>query len=218
MKTPRPEIRLVDDSAAVTPDSDHRVQLVRKAQRGDVGAFEQLARDHYQQLFAFAMGFADGPADASDITQEALIKAYRKIGSYRFASSFSTWLLQIARNSYLDGVRQKQQQRAKLQRYTDLAPPVHPATPERALADKQRRQAIVRALHRVDAKFREVVILFDLEGLNYKEIATVCAIPMGTVKSRLRRGRDALCKALLQDGTVVPGRGTRSEPASGSRS
>ena len=217
MKTPRPEIRLVD-APAVTADADHRVQLVRKAQRGDVSAFEQLARDHYQQLFAFAMGFADGPADASDITQDALVKAYRKIGSYRFASSFSTWLLQIARNSYLDRARQRQQHRTKLQRYANLAPASHPATPEQALADKQRRQSILRALHRVDPKFREVVVLFDLEGLNYKEIATVCSIPMGTVKSRLRRGRDALCKALIQDGAVVPGRNKRAEPASGRRS
>lgn len=218
MKTPRPEIRLVADSATVTADSDHRVQLVRRAQRGDVNAFEQLARDHYQQLFAFAMGFADGPADASDIAQDALVKAYRKIGSYRFASSFSTWLLQIARNGYRDRVRMTKQHQAKLQRYADFDPPSHPPTPEQALADKQRRQSIVRALHRVDPKFREVVVLFDLEGLNYKEIATVCAIPMGTVKSRLRRGRDALCKALIQDGAVVPGRGKRAEPASGRRS
>ncbi len=208
MEPRRPAIRLVEPAPAqpVADPTGHRVKLVREAQRGNVAAFEKLARDHYGQLYAFAMGFADGPAEASDIAQEALVKAYRKISSYRFASSFSTWLLQIARNSYRDRLRQKQLARTKLQRFADLASHAEPATPEQELQRKQQRQAIHRALQRIDPRFREVVMLFDLQGLDYKEIANVCDLPMGTVKSRLRRGRDALCKALIQEGVIGPGR------------
>lgn len=180
----------------------HRALLVKEAQRGNIAAFERLAKDHYQQLFAFAMGFADDEHEAADIAQDALVKAYRNIGSYRFAASFGSWLLQIARNSFRDRIRQKQQLRAKHQRFADLSPQSQPATPEQALMAKESRAAIQRAMQRMDPKFREVVILFDLQGLPYQEISEVCGIPMGTVKSRLRRGRDALCKLLREEGVV----------------
>ena len=210
----RPTIRLVEPptEAPAVDKSVHRVKLVRDAQRGDVAAFERLARDHYQQLYSFAMSFAGGPAEAADVAQEALVKAYRKIGSYRFASSFSTWLLQIARNTFRDRLRQKQLAQAKLERFADLESRVEPATPEQELARKQLRQVIDRALQRIDPRFREVVLLFDLEGLDYKEIAEVCDLPMGTVKSRLRRGRDALCKALIQEGVIRPGHRPAADP------
>ncbi len=208
MNPRKPAMRIVrgtenaEAAEADGPMPKHRALLVREAQRGNIAAFESLAKEHYQKLFAFAMGFADNEAEASDIAQDALVKAYRNIGSYRFAASFSSWLLQIARNSFRDRIRQKQQLRAKHQRFADLAPQSQPATPEQALMEKESHAAIHRAIGRMDPKFREVVILFDLQGLPYQEIAEVCGIPMGTVKSRLRRGRDALCKLLMEEGVV----------------
>jgi RNA polymerase sigma-70 factor (ECF subfamily) len=208
MSPRKPIMRIVSGADDEIPADDesgmprHRALLVREAQRGNVAAFEKLAKEHYQKLYSFAMGFADDAAEAADIAQEALVKAYRNIGSYRFAASFGSWLLQIARNSYRDRYRQKQQLRAKHQRFADLSARRLPTSPEQALMAKESREAIQRAMQRMDPKFREVVILFDLEGLHYQEIADVCGIPMGTVKSRLRRGRDALCKLLMQEGVI----------------
>jgi len=207
-------MRIVKASEGTEPETGmprHRALLIKEAQRGNVAAFETLAKEHYQQLYSFAMGFADDEAEAADIAQDALVKAYGNIGSYRFAASFGSWLLQIARNSYRDRYRAKVQLRAKHQRFADLSASSEPANPEQALMQKESRAAIHRAMQRMDPKFREVVLLFDLQGLHYQEIAEVCGIPIGTVKSRLRRGRDALCKLLMQEGVIVPGAKARAK-------
>lgn len=182
----------------------HWAALVRRAQQGDVAAFERLASDHYTAVFSFSMALVGDRAEASDIAQEALIKAYRKLASYRFAASFRSWLLQIARNTFRDRLRQRQQQSLKRQRMADRAVAEAPADPEQQLMDKQVGQQLYAALGRLKPEFREVVVLFDLQGFAYREIAEICDVPMGTVKSRLRRGRDGLRQLLVQDGVIGP--------------
>ncbi len=184
----------------------HPTDLVRRAQRGDVTAFERLASEHYQALYSFAMGLVGDGAEAADITQDALLKAYRKLDSYRFAAPFRSWLLQIVRNSFRDRMRQRQQHQTKQQRLAAHALAEMPADPEQQLMGKQVSLQVYGALLRLEPQFREVVVLFDLQGFAYREIAEICCIPMGTVKSRLRRGREGLRRLLVDDGVIdVPG-------------
>ena len=180
------------DRAKSGANEDHLASLVAAAQDGSVAAFEKLAGKHYRDLYGFAMTFVGNPAEAADVAQEALIKAFRKLPSYRYQAAFRTWLLQIARNAFYDRVRKERQHKRKLDRYRERTTEVPGSDPEQELMAKQTRILVYRALHAIPPAFREVVSLFDLHGLSYQEIAEVCSIPIGTVKSRLRRGRDAL--------------------------
>jgi len=180
----------------------HWAALVNQAQQGDVEAFERLAKEHYQTVYAFSVGLSGDPTEAADIAQESLIKAFRKLGSYRFAASFRSWLLQVTRNTFRDRMRSHLQQRYKLRRLAERTVPLSPANPEQALAAKQTSAQVESALSRLEPQFREVVVLFDLQGFAYREIAEICGVPMGTVKSRLRRGRDGLRRLLVADGVI----------------
>lgn len=208
MRTTPPHIKLVEtpDSAPVGRDRTsaeaHWTALVKRAQQGDVEAFERLAGDHYRAVYAFAVGLAGDPTEAADVAQEALLKAFRKLGSYRFAASFRSWLLQVTRNTFRDRLRSHQQQRVKVQRLAEQPVPAAPADPEQTLLAKQTRAQLQAALSRLEPQFREVVVLFDLQGFAYREIAEICGVPMGTVKSRLRRGRDGLRRLLVADGVI----------------
>ncbi len=195
-------------SAAQAPEA-HWTALVKRAQQGDVGAFERLASEHYQAVYAFSVGLSGDPVEASDIAQEALLKAFRKLTSYRFAASFKSWLLQVTRNTFRDRVRAQQQQRAKVRRLLEHSVPESPPSPEQVLASKETNARLHGALSRLDPVFREVVVLFDLQGFAYREIAEICGVPMGTVKSRLKRGRDGLRRLLVLDG-VIGGKGRSS--------
>jgi len=215
MSTDRRHVRLVKDDvakqSATTPGELPWTALVKRAQRGDIAAFEQLIGGHQDAAYAFAMALVGEQAEASDITQEALIKAYRRLSTYRFAASFRSWLLQIVRNAFRDRYRQRQQRKVKQQRLVAHSVNEAPASPEQQLMDKQLSRQLYDALGRLEPQFREVVVLFDLQGFAYREIAEICQAPMGTVKSRLRRGRDGLRRILVEDGVI----GSRGASASG---
>ena len=203
-----PYMKLVDRPEGASSGLDrasadaHWAALVKRAQHGDVEAFERLAGEHYQAVYAFSVGLSGDPAEAADVAQEALLKAYRKLGSYRFAASFRSWLLQVTRNTFRDRIRAQQQQRAKMQRLAERTVSQPSADPEQALVAKQTRAQLQVALSQLEPQFREVVVLFDLQGFAYREIAEICEVPMGTVKSRLRRGRDGLRRLLVADGVI----------------
>ena len=227
MRTKGTHIKLVEAEKALNAPKAHPslevadggadwAALVRRASAGDLAAFEQLAGRHYQAVFAFALGLARDPAEAADVAQEALVKAFRKLDTYRFVASFRSWLLQITRNTFRDRLRQKQQFRAKIQHLADHTAQAGSPDPEKLLMDKQISRHLHGALMRVEPQFREVVVLFDLQGFAYREIAEICGVPMGTVKSRLRRGRDRLRQLLVDDGAIghrasAPSKGGRRD-------
>lgn len=198
MKTSNPHLRVVAPEPEPAPAAEAGwAALVRRAQAGDVAAFEQLAAGHYRSLLSFARGLAGNPAEAADVAQEALLKAFKRMRSYRFEAPFRAWLFQIARRAFLDRSRQRAAWARQEREYAaDGAD--RPADPEAALRAQQEARGVRRALDRIDPDFREVVVLFDLEGLSYREIADICEVPLGTVKSRLCRGREALRQELLR--------------------
>lgn len=173
-------------------------ERVRTAQQGDVVAFESLVREHQGAVYAFAVAQLGDLHEARDAAQETLVKAFRRLDTYRFAAPFRTWLLQITRNGCRDRQRRQRTRRLGLQRLrAQGAPADPPVNPERELQAREATARVHEALAHIDPLYREVIVLFDLQGRSYPEIAEICGIPLGTVKSRLSRGREALRRVLL---------------------
>jgi RNA polymerase sigma-70 factor (ECF subfamily) len=189
---------------------------VHLAQSGDARAFERLIAAHVEKIRRFARAFARSDADADDLAQEALIKVYRSIRSYRLEAAFSTWLYAVVRNAYLDAQKSRAGRARASERplppgEREGQPDEAPLAPDELLARAQERQRLWEAIGRVSEEFRTALVLFDVEGLSYEEIAAIERIPLGTVKSRLKRGRDQLRRQL---GEASQKTGTPALPAS----
>ncbi|MCS6911763.1 MAG: sigma-70 family RNA polymerase sigma factor [Myxococcales bacterium] len=177
--------------------------LVARAQQGDVAAFEQLVLLYQNKIYTLARAFTSDPEEASDLAQEALIKVYRSIGGFRFQSSLSTWLFRIVKNAFLDHVKSRQSRQSQAEQRLEetfehelRAEPVEHSAEEQLLRAEERAE-LWEALRRVPEVYRTVLVLCDMQGWSYEEIAAVVEAPLGTVKSRLKRGRDALRQELL---------------------
>jgi len=192
-------------------NSEEVEELVRRAQQGDVSAFERLIGAHVAVVRRFARAFARGHEAAADLAQDALLKVYRSIGGYRFQSSFSTWLYAIVRNVYLDDARSRAGRDRAAERPleaggVDADPTADPDAPraDRRLEREELRRLVWAALEAVPADFRAALVLYDIEGLSYEEIAAIENAPLGTVKSRLSRGREHLRRALGGENPLTP--------------
>ena len=181
---------------------DPSEQLIERAKGGDVRAFEQLVEHHIPRVRRFARSMCVDVVEADDIAQEALLKAYTSIRSYRFQSAFSTWLFRIVRNAFIDSIRSAQaKRRARTDGIERASQARAPAIerPDETLAQKEVREQLWQALRELPLEFRTAVVLFDVEGMSHEEIAVVEAVAVGTVKSRLSRGRRQL-RAVLTKG------------------
>ena len=202
------------------PDGGQLEALIGRAQQGDVRAFEQLIAAQLPQIRRYALAFARSEADAADLAQEALVKAYTSVRAFRFQSSFSSWLYAIVHNVFLDHVRSRRGKERALEE------PLDPARHERGseapaadeqLAREEERRRLWAAIRQVPVDLRSALVLFDIEGHSYDEIAAIEGVPVGTVKSRLFRGREALRKVLGQGGEVG-GTSPASSPSQRERS
>jgi RNA polymerase sigma-70 factor (ECF subfamily) len=181
--------------------NDEQRALILEAQDGSVRAFELLIASHMPQVRRFARAFVASDADVDDLAQEALVKVYKSLRSFRFQSAFKTWLYAVVRNVFFDATR------SRAGRGRALEEPLaqdHSRTPsgdepaDEGLARAEERERLWRALRALPAEFRTAVVLFDVEGHSYEEVAAIEGVPVGTVKSRLSRGRTQL-RALLAD-------------------
>lgn len=175
--------------------SDEEEALLRAAQAGHTRSFERLIATHIPQIRRFARAFAHTDAEADDLAQDALVKVYRSIAGFRFQSSFTTWLFAVVRNTFLDLRKSRAQNERALEEPLSprhLANEGGDTTAESALIEQERRAHLWAAVTQVPAEFRVVLVLFDIEGLSYEEIGAIEKVPLGTVKSRLSRGRDHL--------------------------
>ena len=182
--------------------------LVARAQDGDVRAFEALVEEHLPTVRRFARAFTAAGGEADDLAQEALVRVHRKLRAFRFQAAFSTWLFAVVRSAFLDGVRGPEARRRSLTEplraeHAELEGGRRPD--EVALAEEERRR-VWDALRRIPVAFRTAVVLFDIEGRSYDEVAAVEGVAIGTVKSRLHRGRAAIRELLGETRT-----GTREE-------
>jgi RNA polymerase sigma-70 factor (ECF subfamily) len=180
--------------------------LVERAKRGDTEAFEQLTSQYYRKVYNFAYRSTGNPEDASDIAQEALLRAFLSLPEFRGDSSFQTWLMRITQNACLDELRKR-----KRRKVTSLDEPLEmddgemdrqwavadaAESPEQALERLEDQRAIQESINRLDEEYRVVVVMRDILGYSYQEIADALGINLGTVKSRLNRARNALKEML----------------------
>jgi RNA polymerase sigma-70 factor (ECF subfamily) len=170
---------------------------------GDVVGFEQIVRHYSASIFSLAARLV-GPADAEDVVQETFLRAYRGLESFRGESSLKTWLFAIALNrararhgtlSRLKALFAPRSVRDDVaDALDDAADPS--AGPEEASLAREQRVRLRAAIRTLPEEFRTAVILRDLEGLSYQEIAAVLQVPIGTVRSRIARGRSLLKEEL----------------------
>ena len=182
--------------------------LLARARRGEVAAFEELVRLYEKRVYAVALRSAGSPEDAADIVQEVFLRAWRSIESFRGDSGFSTWLFRITMNLCVDCARHKhaQPQTQPLVGEDDAERPIPDTapTPEEHLENSELGRELAAALGDVSGEHRQIVLLRDVSGLSYTEIAEVLEISEGTVKSRLSRARLALRTVLLRRGNLLP--------------
>ena len=182
------------------------LELVEAARAGDRFALDQLLRRHYDRIHAVTRRIAGGSRDADDACQEALIKIVRNLPTFDGRSSFGTWAYRIATNAALDELR-KRKRRPSLSLVDDRddgpagATSVDPVDDmaSRRVESVADRLAIDEALDTLDDDMRAVVVLRDVLDLDYAEIAEVLDLPLGTVKSRISRGRRQMVAELRLD-------------------
>jgi RNA polymerase sigma-70 factor, ECF subfamily len=167
--------------------------LVRRAQRGDRWAFEALVERHEQRLYTLAARVLGSREDAADAVQEALIRAWLALPKFRRDARFSTWLYRICLNAAHD-VRAKR-------RIQVVEEPPEPADPRDRFVERELSGELQRALDALDEPYRVAVVLYDVLGCSYAEIAGLTEVPEGTVKSRIFRGRSELARLLGTSGS-----------------
>lgn len=176
---------------------DDEAALVARATAGDGAALDELLRNHLDHVHAVCVRMVGNHHDAMDATQHALISAARAIGRFDGRAAFSTWIHRIAVNASLDELRRRKRRPQPVEHLPD-------AGDRDGTAAVDARLDIDAALAGLPEEFRVAVVLRDLVGLDYQEIADVLDIPIGTVRSRIARGRAALTDRFGEP-TGVPG-------------
>lgn len=186
--------------------------LIKRAREGDLESFNQIILAHQSQVYNQAYRIIGEPAAAADATQEAFISAYKKLHTYR-GGSFKSWLLRIVSNACYDEFRRRKR-KPVTPLFTegddgedlDSSPWLEDPgdTPEENLLRRELSDAIQYCLDRLEIEFRTIVVLVDIQGLDYKAAAKAIDGPMGTVKSRLARARKNLKDCLKEFKELLP--------------
>jgi len=178
-------------------------KLVARVQKGDKAAFDLLVRKYQHKIAKLVSRFVRDRSEVEDVTQEAFIKAYRALGGFRGESAFYTWLYRIAVNTaknYLESLgRRAPGSNVELDgaEQSEAAEGLREqATPERYLLTEEIAATVRRALENLPEDLRTAITLREIEGLSYEEIAEVMDCPIGTVRSRIFRAREAIDKEL----------------------
>ncbi|MBX9609440.1 MAG: RNA polymerase sigma factor RpoE [Gammaproteobacteria bacterium] len=191
-------------------DSMTDTELVARVQQGDKSAFDLLVRRYQHRIIKLVGRYVREPADAQDVAQDAFIKAYRALPNFRGESAFYTWLYRIAINTAKNHLVAAARRPSDIDlgsnedgeqfEIEDLKSTLE--TPERLLLTEEIRETVIDAIGKLPEDLRTAILLRELDGMSYEEIATVMACPIGTVRSRIFRAREAIdlkLKPLLQD-------------------
>lgn len=188
---------------------EQEAMIVRKVLQGDVNAFEKLVTEYERAVYAIAQRMTGNAEDAADMTQETFIKAYNSLSSFRGDSKFSVWLYRIANNVCLDFLRSRSRRPTVSlstedddgeETQLDIAD--ESQSPELLLESALTRDAVRRGLDSLPPDYRQILLLREIQGLSYEEIAAALGIESGTVKSRIFRARKRLCTFLIEDGNI----------------
>lgn len=188
-------------------EAERDLEIVRRCQRGDETAFGQLVERYQRKVYTLALSRVKSPDDAMDIAQESFIKIHRYIGNFQGSSSFYTWLYRIVVNLCIDHMRRagKWVSAEFDERFIDREHDEKEAgvlssdlghNPSKALGRKELAQQIRRAIDQLPAYHRDVILLREIDGLSYAEMAKKMKVSKGTIMSRLHHARHKLQKAL----------------------
>jgi len=177
--------------------------LVERAQQGDRRAFDLLVLKYQQKIVKLVMRYVRDPTEALDVSQEAFVKAYRALPGFRGESAFYTWLYRIAINTaknYLVALQRKPVEYdldAQDPEYSERNPQLRDEeTPEGIAMQEQLRETVELAIAALPEELRTAIVLREIEGLSYEEIAAAMDCPVGTVRSRIFRAREAIDEAI----------------------
>jgi RNA polymerase sigma factor (sigma-70 family) len=194
------------DEGKVSPSD---AELIERCLRRDNTAWDQIVARFRRKIFHIAYKFTGKHDEAEDLSQEIFLKVFRSLDKFHRDADFSTWLSSVARNYCIDHYRASKREKEVLVEDLvafDLAPAAS-GNPHRALEQRDRQSFVRKGLELLPGKLREAVILRDLQGLSYQEMADRLHLPEGTVKSRINRGREELARLLLR--AQQPGRAKR---------
>ena len=188
---------------------EQEAAVIQAVLDGDVNAYEALVKEYEKNEYNLALRMTGNSEDAADMAQEAFIKAYNSLTAFRGDSKFSVWLYRIVSNVCLDFLRSRsRKQTVSLSTENDdgeeveldIADETH--SPEQLLDRSLTRDAVRRGLAALPPDHREILLLREIQGLSYEEIADVLGLEAGTVKSRIFRARKKLCSFLIKDGNI----------------
>lgn len=196
--------------------------LVQKAMAGDHASFEQLVICYQTQVYNLALRMVGNDADAQDLAQEAFVRAWRALDSFRFSAQFSTWLYRLTSNICIDFLRAQRRHAAlsltvlqeEADQQWDMRDPK--PLPEEALMVQEEREVLLAAIAALDMAYRQILLLRVVSGCSYQQIGKILGLREGTVKSRLARAREQLRKNLAQAGNYFAS--FSSNPQKGGRS
>lgn len=174
-------------------------QLIHQASRGDAAAFEQLMRAQEGRMYAVALRMCGNREDALDCVQEAMLRVYRAMKGFKGQSSFATWIYRVTMNTCLDELRRRKVRTASsLDAMLDAgwAPTDESDTPEQHSVASEQRRMLEQAIAGLPEDMRAAIVLRDVQGFSYEEIAEMLDANVGTIKSRISRGREKLREVL----------------------
>jgi RNA polymerase sigma-70 factor (ECF subfamily) len=185
--------------SAVAPPSaarDAEMALVERCRRGELGAFEEVYRAHSGRLYSLVLRMVGNQSDAEDLLQDVFLAAHRKLDGFRGESALGTWLYRLATNQCLDYLRSKSARTGQLTDAMDDEPEMPDARSRGIAADRVAKMDLERALAQLPEGCRAAFLLYDVEGLEHREVADALGIAEGTSKSQVHKARLKL-RALL---------------------
>lgn len=183
--------------------------LISKARNGDMSAFEEIISLHEQSVYRIALRYTKNENDALDISQETFIKVYRALASFKGDSALSTWIYRIASNVCIDYIR-KNSKSSEVPLYKtdddgntyDIGVESTIGNPAQAFETMETICEITNALEKLSDEHKEIIVLRDIEGFSYTEIADILELEEGTVKSRIARARKKIRTFLIETGNI----------------
>ena len=194
--------------------------IIQRVLSGETEAFEALVLANQRKVYNLCLRMTGNPEDAEDLAQEAFVKAYQNLGSFKGESGFGPWLYRLASNVCIDHLRREKRREKSSLTYLDesgtaaeIELPDERFSPETSLERRQTEEHVQRGLSALTPEHRRILILREFSELSYDEIADALGLSAGTVKSRISRARLALSKILLQGGNFSDGNSSNEQIA-----
>ena len=192
--------------------AENELQVIQKVVGGDKNAFEELVLANQKNVYNLALKMTGNEEDALDISQEAFLKAYRQLEGFRGESRFSVWLYRLTYNLCVDFLRKKPRSTAVSLTYqddtgeaSDLEIPDLRNLPEDSVLRGEMRKNIADGINELNPRHREILVMREITGMSYDEMAGTLNVSEGTIKSRLSRARLSLVNILVEKGTFPEG-------------